>query len=89
MALFEASAFLVLAIANGISVALVLTGLDEEAGMGLASPGQAPLYMFSLSGMLAAVLLIGGFLVARKTWSWVGHAWDDAATVAREKGFAA
>jgi branched-chain amino acid transport system permease protein len=35
---------------------------------------------------LAAVLLIGGFLVARKTWQWVAHAWDDAATVAREKG---
>jgi branched-chain amino acid transport system permease protein len=35
---------------------------------------------------LAAVLLIGGFLVARKTWQWVAHAWDDAATIAREKG---
>jgi branched-chain amino acid transport system permease protein len=34
---------------------------------------------------LAAVLLIGGFLVARKTWQWVAHAWDDAATIAREK----
>jgi branched-chain amino acid transport system permease protein len=38
---------------------------------------------------LAAVLLIGGFLVARKTWQWVGHAWDDAATVARKAGGAA
>ena len=35
---------------------------------------------------LAAVLLVGGFLVARKTWQWVAHAWDDAASVAREKG---
>jgi branched-chain amino acid transport system permease protein len=35
---------------------------------------------------LAAVLLIGGFLVARKTWQWVAHAWDDAASIAREKG---
>jgi branched-chain amino acid transport system permease protein len=35
---------------------------------------------------LATVLLIGGFLVARKTWQWVAHAWDDAATIAREKG---
>jgi branched-chain amino acid transport system permease protein len=34
---------------------------------------------------LAAVLLIGGFLVARKTWQWVAHAWDDAASIAREK----
>jgi branched-chain amino acid transport system permease protein len=38
---------------------------------------------------LAVVLLIGGFLVARKTWGWVGHAWDGAATLAREKGIAA
>src|SRR5260370_5176346 len=33
---------------------------------------------------LAAVLLIGGFLVARKTWSRIGHAWDAATTMARE-----
>lgn len=38
---------------------------------------------------LAAVLLIGGFLVARKTWQWVAHAWDNAATIARETGRAA
>ncbi|MGA7809473.1 branched-chain amino acid ABC transporter permease [Bradyrhizobium sp.] len=38
---------------------------------------------------LAAMLLIGGFLVARKTWGWIGHAFDDAATKAREKGIAA
>jgi branched-chain amino acid transport system permease protein len=38
---------------------------------------------------LAVVLLIGGFLVARKTWQWVAHAWDDAATIAREKAGAA
>jgi branched-chain amino acid transport system permease protein len=38
---------------------------------------------------LAVVLLIGGFLVARKTWTFVGHAWDSAATMAREKGIAA
>ena len=38
---------------------------------------------------MAAILLIGGFLVARKTWTWVGHAWDDATSVAREKEIAA
>jgi branched-chain amino acid transport system permease protein len=49
-------------------------------GFDAASP-----YVWSL----AAVLLIGGFLAARRTWSWVGHAWDGAATQAREKGIAA
>jgi branched-chain amino acid transport system permease protein len=38
---------------------------------------------------LAAILLIGGFLVARKSWTWVGRAWDGAASAAREKGIAA
>ncbi|MDB5547081.1 MAG: transporter permease [Tardiphaga sp.] len=38
---------------------------------------------------LAVVLLIGGFVVARRTWSRVAQAWDDALVVAREKGLAA
>ena len=38
---------------------------------------------------MAAILMIGGYLVARKTWTRVGHAWDDATSVAREKGIAA
>ena len=38
---------------------------------------------------MAAILLVGGYLVARMTWTWVGHAWDGATSVAREKGIAA
>jgi branched-chain amino acid transport system permease protein len=38
---------------------------------------------------VSAVLIIGGFLIARKTWAKVGEAWDNALTAAREKGFAA
>jgi branched-chain amino acid transport system permease protein len=38
---------------------------------------------------MAAILLIGGYLVARKTWTWVGHAWDDATNNARQQGIAA
>jgi branched-chain amino acid transport system permease protein len=37
----------------------------------------------------AVILLIGGFVVARKTWTRVGHAWDDATSGAREKEIAA
>jgi branched-chain amino acid transport system permease protein len=37
----------------------------------------------------AAILLIGGFLVARITWRRVANAWDDALSFAREKGIAA
>ncbi|MES2197598.1 MAG: branched-chain amino acid ABC transporter permease [Pseudomonadota bacterium] len=35
---------------------------------------------------MAAVLLFGGYGVARKTWTMVGHAWDEATGGAREKG---
>ena len=37
----------------------------------------------------AALLLFGGYLVARRTWARVGQAWNDATGVAREKGVAA
>jgi branched-chain amino acid transport system permease protein len=36
----------------------------------------------------AAVLIVAGFLIARRTWAMVGRAWDDATTAAREKGVA-
>ncbi|MFN5713575.1 MAG: branched-chain amino acid ABC transporter permease, partial [Bradyrhizobium sp.] len=37
----------------------------------------------------AAVLLVGGFMVARITWKRVAEAWDRAATVARDRGYLA
>jgi branched-chain amino acid transport system permease protein len=30
--------------------------------------------------LLAAVLVIGGFVVARRTWRWVGKSWDEASS---------
>jgi branched-chain amino acid transport system permease protein len=38
---------------------------------------------------ISAILLIGGYLIARRTWALVGQAWDEAAGDAREKGVAA
>ena len=38
---------------------------------------------------IAAVLLVGGFLIARKSWALVAARWDDALTEARAKGVAA
>ena len=37
--------------------------------------------------LLAVALMIGGFIVARRTWTWVVNAWDEALIAAREKGF--
>jgi branched-chain amino acid transport system permease protein len=39
-----------------------------------------------LTWILAVLLIVAGFVVARKTWSWVANAWDDALTTARDKG---
>lgn len=63
-ALFQAAAFFVLAIGNGLTVALATTGLDHEAGMTLAAPGQAPLYDYTLAHLLAASLLVAGGVAA-------------------------
>jgi branched-chain amino acid transport system permease protein len=37
----------------------------------------------------AAVLLVGGYLVARMSWQRIAEAWDRAATVARDRGYLA
>ena len=39
--------------------------------------------------VVAAVLVAGGFLVARLTWRRMAQAWDRAATVARDRGYLA
>ncbi|HEY5434512.1 MAG TPA: sensor histidine kinase [Candidatus Limnocylindrales bacterium] len=64
VAAFQAAAFLVLAIANGLTVIVVTTGLDVQAGMALASPGQAPIYVFTIARILAAALLVLGSLAS-------------------------
>ena len=39
--------------------------------------------------IVAALLIVGGFVLARKSWTRVAQAWDDALGAARDKGFAA
>jgi branched-chain amino acid transport system permease protein len=39
--------------------------------------------------LLSAALIVAGYLLARRTWTYVAHAWDLAMTVAREKGYLA
>jgi branched-chain amino acid transport system permease protein len=38
---------------------------------------------------VATILLMGGYLVARKTWTRVGQAWDSATSLARSEGHSA
>ncbi|WP_448030528.1 branched-chain amino acid ABC transporter permease [Bradyrhizobium liaoningense] len=37
----------------------------------------------------AAVLVVGGFVIARLTWRRIDEAWDRAATIARDRGYLA
>ena len=64
VALFQTAAFLVLAIANSFEVALATAGLDARAGLALASPGQAPLYDFTMARVFAAALLVTGSMAS-------------------------
>ena len=43
----------------------------------------------AVTWVAAAVLLVGGYLVARLTWRRIAEAWDRAATVARDRGYLA
>jgi branched-chain amino acid transport system permease protein len=42
-----------------------------------------------MTWLVAAVLVVGGFLVARLSWRRVAAAWDRAATIARDRGYLA
>ncbi len=64
IAAFQAAAFLVLAIANSLTVIITTMGLDVVAGMALASPGQAPIYIFTFARIFAAALLVLGGLAS-------------------------
>lgn len=64
VALFQSAAFMVLTIANASAVLLATTGLDAQVGSTLAAPGQAPLYVSTLSRLLAAALLVVGGIEA-------------------------
>jgi signal transduction histidine kinase len=67
VALYQTAAFLVLGIANTTMVVLTVTGLDARVGVSLAEPGQAPLYVFTLSRLVVATLLVVGSLGGRRS----------------------
>jgi branched-chain amino acid transport system permease protein len=39
--------------------------------------------------LLSVGLVLAGYAIAHRTWAYVAHAWDHAATIAREKGYLA
>jgi signal transduction histidine kinase len=68
MALLQAAAFLVLAVVNTLTLVLMTSGLDLLAGLALAHPGQAPLYVQTFARLLAAALLVLGGVASLRSW---------------------
>jgi len=62
--LFQSSAFLVMALVSGLNVALVALKVDANFGMELGLPEQLPLYVWSISRVVGAGLLLIGGLAA-------------------------
>lgn len=60
------------------------SGGDAINLLGIAFNPTSPVTWFT-----AAVLVVGGFFVARLTWRRIADAWDRAATVARDRGYLA
>ncbi|WP_407177365.1 branched-chain amino acid ABC transporter permease [Bradyrhizobium sp. STM 3562] len=52
--------------------------------LGIAFNATAP-----ATWVTAAVLIVGGFIVARITWRRIGQAWDRAGSIARDRGYLA
>ena len=59
-ALFQASAFTVLSLGGAISIVILVTNNATAAGFDRATPGQAPLYLWTFQRLFAAVLLLAG-----------------------------
>ena len=62
--LFQASAFLLMAFVTAVNVALVVLKDDHRFGLTLGGPEQVPLYLWSISRIVAAALLVAGGIAA-------------------------
>ncbi|MDP9244794.1 MAG: hypothetical protein M3O77_06900, partial [Chloroflexota bacterium] len=67
-ALYQASAFAVFALANGLWLLAVLMRFDVAAGISLSAPGELPVYVQGASRLLAAALLLAGALSGTPGW---------------------
>jgi signal transduction histidine kinase len=63
-ALFQSSAFFVLFVGGGLSVLVQLLHVDNSIGFSRETPGQAPLYIWTLQRLVAALLLLAGAVTA-------------------------
>jgi signal transduction histidine kinase len=64
--LFQSGAFLLMAWVTGVNVAVVALKVDGDLGLSLGLPAQLPLYIWSISRVIAAALLLAGGLAAMR-----------------------
>jgi signal transduction histidine kinase len=55
---FEASGFLVLAMAGGVGTVAEATGMDRSIGLSAEAPTLLPLYLWGVAGLLGAALFV-------------------------------
>jgi signal transduction histidine kinase len=60
VALYESSAFVALTVINVLMIGIVIVGREAELGLAADHPGEAPVYLWTLTRGAAAVLLVLG-----------------------------
>lgn len=67
--LLQAAAFLTLFAGGLVSLVLLISGLDVQAGFDRTSPGQGPLYLWTIQRVVAAALLLLSAVAVIRRWS--------------------
>src|SRR3954468_2863396 len=60
VALYESSAFVALTAVNALMMGIVIIGKEAEFGLAASSPGEAPIYLWTVTRAAVAVILIIG-----------------------------
>jgi signal transduction histidine kinase len=69
-ALLLATALLVLAAQNAVGLFVAIAGLQDTLGFSLRAPGQAPIYGWLISRVIAAALFGAAALAEMRGWMW-------------------
>jgi signal transduction histidine kinase len=72
-ALLLATALLVLAAQNAVSLFVAIAGWQDTLGFSLRAPGQAPIYGWLISRVIAAALFGAAALAELRGWLWAPH----------------
>ena len=60
VALYESSAFIALTVVNVLMITIVIVGEESDFGLSAAQPGEAPIYLWTVSRAAVALLLVIG-----------------------------